>query len=257
MLPSANAWLTATRPCSPAAMVRSAMSRSSDSAGLASVVQMNVDSLAEPLGEAEHDVELTLDVAVEAGRVQPADQIGAGVERRGDEIGRALLGRHAALREGDELNVDPVAVGLAHPQHGLEIVKADVVVDVDVAAHARRAIGDQRANECGGACFDRQRDAMALDALSGDAFAHAPSLDMGQARRAPMRLVEMDVAVDERRQEQRARKIDAFAWRDAALPGALQRRDEAVRDFHVGEIALRKARVGQDHQARFRRFAAA
>ena len=59
-----------------------------------------------------------------------------------------------------------------------------------------------------------QRDAMALDALSGDAFAHAPSLDMGQARRAPMRLVEMDVAVDERRQEQRARKIDAFAWRD-------------------------------------------
>ena len=50
------------------------------SAGLAAVMQMNVDSLAEPLGEAEHDVELTLDVAVEAGRVQPADQIGAGAE---------------------------------------------------------------------------------------------------------------------------------------------------------------------------------
>ena len=136
------------------------------------------------LGEAEHDVELALDVAVEAGRVQPADQVGAGVERRGDEIGRALLGRHAALREGDELNVDPVAIGLAHPQHGLEIGEADVVVDVDVAAHARRAIGDQRADECGGACFDRQRDAMALDALSGDAFAHAavPRHGAGAAR---------------------------------------------------------------------------
>ncbi len=256
MLPSANAWLTATRPCSPAAIVRCGDVAKLGSAGLASVVQMNVDSLAEPLGEAEHDVELTLDVPVEAGRVQPAHQIGARRERRGDEIGRALLGRHAALREGDELNVDPVAVGLAHPQHGLEIVKADVVVDVDVAAHARRAIGDQRANECGGACFDRQRDAMALDALSRDAFAHAPSLDMGQARRAPMRLVEMDMAVDERRQEQRARKIDAFAWRMGAS-GRIERRDEAAGDFHVGEIALRKARVGQDHQARFRRFAAA
>ena len=48
-------------------------------AGLAAVMQMNVDPLAEPLGETEHDVELTLDVLVEACRVQPAHQIGAGV----------------------------------------------------------------------------------------------------------------------------------------------------------------------------------
>ena len=58
---------------------------------------------------------------------------------------------------------------------------------------------------------------MALDALGGDPLAHAVSLDMGQARRAPMRLVEMDVAVDERRQEERARKIDALARRTARL----------------------------------------
>ena len=44
------------------------------SAGLAAVVQMNVDSLAEPLGEAEDDVELALGVAVEAGRVEAADR---------------------------------------------------------------------------------------------------------------------------------------------------------------------------------------
>ena len=69
---------------------------------------------------------------------RPAHQIGAGVERRGDEVGRALLRHHAALREGDELNVDPVAKGLAHAEHGFEIGEADVVVDVDVAAHARR-----------------------------------------------------------------------------------------------------------------------
>ena len=133
-------------------------------------------------------------------------------------VGRAFFRRHAALREGHELNVDPVAIGLAHTQHGFEIGEADVVVDVDVAAHARRAVGDQRSDERRGARFDRQRDAMAFDALGGDPLTHAAALDMGQTRRAPMRLVEMDVAVDERRQEERALKIDALAGR-SALPG--------------------------------------
>ena len=158
-------------------------------------------------------------------------------ERRGQEVGRALLRRHAALREGHELNVDPVAKGLAHPQHGFEIGEADVVVDVDVAAHARRAVGDQRADERRGARLDRQRDAMALDALGGDALAHAASLDMGQARRAPMRLVEMDVAVDERRQEERARR-DRCARRSIGASRRMQRRNDAARDFDVGETPL-------------------
>ena len=182
-------------------------------AGLADVVQMNVDSLAERLGEAEHDVELALDVAVEARRVEAADEVGAGHERRGQEIGRPGLRRHAALRERDELNVDPVAKGLAHPDDRFEIVEADVIVDVDVAARARRAVGDQRADERRRAGLDRQRDPMALDALGGDALAHAASLDMGQARRAPMGLVEMDVAVDERRQEEHPVEVDALVGR--------------------------------------------
>ena len=208
------------------------------------------------LGEAEDDVELAFDVVVEARRIEAADEVRAGAERRGDEVGRALLRGHAALREGDELNVDPVAVSLAHAQHRFEIGEADVVVDVDVAARARRAVGDQRADERRGARLDRQRDAMAFDALGGDPLAHAVSLDMGQARRAPVRLVEMDVAVDERRQEERALKIDALAW----LIGAsrrMQRRNDAACDLDIGEAALGKTRVGEDHQTRLRRFAAA
>ena len=42
--------------------------------GLAAVMEMNVDSLAEALGEAEDDVELAFDVAVEARRIEPADR---------------------------------------------------------------------------------------------------------------------------------------------------------------------------------------
>ena len=97
---------------------------------------------------------------------------------------------------------------------------------------------------------------MAFDALRGDPLAHAVSLDMGQTRRAPMRLVEMNVAVDERRQEQRACEIDALACSIGAS-GRMQRRNHAVGDFDIGETALRETRVGQDHQTRLRRFAAA
>ena len=200
------------------------MSRSSAGAGLAEIVQMDVDSFAERLGEAEDDVELALDVAIEARRVEAADQVGAGHKRRGQEVGRPGLGRHAALREGDELNVDPVAKGLAHPDHRFEIVEADIVVDIDMAAHARHAVRDQRADKRRRAGFDRQGDLMALDALGGDALAHAASLDMGQARRAPMGLVEMEVAVDERRQEEQAVEIDAFVGRPPQFPAHASRR---------------------------------
>ncbi len=189
-------------------------------------------------------------------RIQAADEVRSSAERRGQKVGRALLRCHAALREGDELNVDPVPVGLAHAQHGFEIGEADVVVDVDVAARPRRAVGDQCSDERRGARLDRQRDAMAFDALGGDPLAHAVSLDMGQTRRAPMRLVQMDVAVDERRQEERALKIDALARLISACR-RVQRRNDAAGDFDIGEAALGETRVGQDHQTRLRRFAAA
>ena len=65
----------------------------------------------------------------------------------------------------------------------------------------------------------------------------------------------MDVAVDKRRQDERALKIDALA-RAISASRRMQRGDDAACDFDVGEAALRKARVGQNHQTRLRRFAA-
>ena len=85
-------------------------------------------------------------------------------------------------------------------------------------------LADQRSDKRRRAGFDRQGDLMALDALGGDALAHAASLDMGQAWRVPMGLVEMDVAVDERRQEQQPVEIDAFRWPAALSPAHGSRR---------------------------------
>ena len=103
-----------------------------------------------------------------------------------------------------------------------------LAISVRMSAEARASIG--------------KRDAMAFDALGGDPLAHAASLDMGQTRRAPMRLVEMDVTVDERRQEERAREIDALAGRIGAS-GRMQRRNAAAGDFDVGERRHRGRRA--------------
>src|ERR1700733_5159303 len=66
------------------------------SAGLAAVVEMNVDTLAEPVGETEDDVELALGVAVETRWIETADQVRACAERRRHELGRAVFRGHAA-----------------------------------------------------------------------------------------------------------------------------------------------------------------
>ena len=96
---------------------------------------------------------------------------------------------------------------------------------------------------------------MALNSLSRDAFAHAAPFDMRQARRDPMRLVEMDMAVDERREEETAHKIDALAGVRGAFR-RMERRNKAASDFNIGGLTVGKTRVSEKHQTRFRRFAA-
>ncbi len=71
-----------------------------------------------------------------------------------------------------------------------------------------------------------------------------------------MRLVEMDVAVDEGRQEEGAGEIDALARRIGASR-RMQRRDAAAGDFNVRKSPVGKMGVGEDHRTRFRRRAAA
>ena len=80
------------------------------------------------------------------------------------------------------------------------------------------------ADERRGAGLDRQGDPMALGALERDALAHAAPLDMGQARRAKMGLVEMEVAVDKRRQEEQAVEVDAVVGRRLQSPARESRR---------------------------------
>jgi hypothetical protein len=77
---------------------------------------------------------------------------------------------------------------------------------------------------------------MAGRALGGDSLTHAAPRDMGQARRAPMGLIEMNVALDEGREKEPVFEINAKAGR-RCWPWPTDRSDESVSDLHLGEIS--------------------
>src|SRR3546814_6809474 len=76
------------------------------------------------------------------------------VERALQVLRRLGIAPVAVLREGDELQVDPVLHRLAHFQKGL-YGQEPVVADVDVAADGQRAARDRPAAEREGALLDQ------------------------------------------------------------------------------------------------------
>src|SRR5947199_3355140 len=79
-------------------------------AGQAAIMQVNVDADSPPLGDAEDDVEMSVDVAIVPPGIEPADQVRAGADGFVEQLGRAWRGQDAALRKGDDLNRNLVAV---------------------------------------------------------------------------------------------------------------------------------------------------
>ena len=85
---------------------------------------MDVDADAVPLGDREDRVEMARHVVVDAGRVEPADEVGAVADRVVEKIGDARARNDAALRKRDDLDVDQVADCLAHPEQRVQPVEA-------------------------------------------------------------------------------------------------------------------------------------
>ncbi len=115
----------------------------------AAVVQVNVDADAAPFGDAEDDVEMRFGVAVDALRIEAADEIGAFARRRVEEIGDAGLAQDARLRKGDDLHVDEMRVSLLELQQRFEPGEPGLGVDVDMAAQRRRPIAPTDARSAG------------------------------------------------------------------------------------------------------------
>jgi hypothetical protein len=105
---------------------------------LGGVVQVDVHPGAETARDAEHHVELTASVPVDAGGIHAADQLGPVLHRLLQELGGAGARNHPALGKGDDLDRDGVAQAAAGGHHALEVAQADLGVDVDVAADVQR-----------------------------------------------------------------------------------------------------------------------
>ncbi len=191
--------------------MRSAIARSVSQPARPPLVKVDVDRGAVPLGEAEYDVQVPFAIAVERGWIETPDDVGALAHGRVQEVGGAGCGEDAALREGDDLDAEALALELAQLEHGVEVGEPRDRIDVHVRADVAGAVGHDLPHQCLGALTARQL---------GVGFQQELPLDLdalGEARRRPVRspahsgeaLVQVDVAIDERRAEQRAAELDA------------------------------------------------
>ena len=169
----------------------------------------------------------------------------------------AVPGRaqNAALREGHDLDRDEVAEALAHFQDLVEILEPELIVDVDVAAHMQRAAGHHLAHQVGaglgfrdGAC--RAHLAFGLDAV-GDAIARRLVGHPGQAEQG---LVEMDMAVDQWRQDQRTAEVERVRACRGIARGREEGGDPPSLDVDVVPTAVGQRGVGEKHAVTARRW---
>src|SRR5262245_59075991 len=86
---------------------------------------------------------MALGIAIDRARVEAADYFDAHRERAIHHLEHARRNQQPRLREGDDLDVDRVAVALAGRHHALDSLEPDLGIDVDVAADVRGAEGER------------------------------------------------------------------------------------------------------------------
>ena len=148
------AWLTATRPPSPAAQ-SGRLGPFDDQLELpgperSAVMQVDADPGAVPFRQREHDVQMPYRIAIGSGRVDPADHLDAVPQSLVEQFGGARIGEYAVLREGHLLDGDPAAkalLGRPHRLHpGQPVVGDHVGVRADVGGARCHHLLQQRSH---------------------------------------------------------------------------------------------------------------
>jgi hypothetical protein len=117
----------------------------------------------------------------------------------------------------------------------VQIVRPEFIVDVDMAAHVQGAAGHHLAHQIGAGHRLRDRPGRAHLAFGFDAIGDAVARGLvGYPGQAEQGLVEMDVAVDQRRQDQAAR---------LCMGRRQQSRDAAVLQLDIVPGAVREGCV--------------
>ena len=216
-------------------------------AAVAAVMQMDVDADTVLAGNAEDRVEMAVLVAVDADGIEPAHQVGTLGDRCVQQFGGARRAAHAALREGHDLDRDEVAEAFAHLQDLVEIAQPELIVDVDMGAHVQGAARHHLAHQIGAGFGFGQRARRADLAFRLDAVGHLVARGLvrhpGQAEQG---LVEMNMSVDQRRQDESTAEVDRILagrrGRDREEGG-----DPPSLDLEVMLAAVGQPRVGVAH----------
>ena len=172
-------------------------------------------------GRVEVEIQMKVDVEIEAARDGEdarnlRRRIGVGVGAAADDVGALLAGLdqqflgagivgQALLREHADLEVERPGVIALEGAYGVEAVEADARVDLDMGAHARRALDDGFLQ---GALRARVDVGLGEGALGRghrfDRFLERPALAIAAVENAG--LVEMDVGLDEARRSPAGRR---------------------------------------------------
>src|ERR1044072_3674574 len=216
---------------------------------------MKIDIEIEAARNIEGACDLPVRIAVGIGTA--ADQVGTGFARRDEQLFGAGIVEQALLREDADLQIDRPRIVALEATDGLETRQPDARVDLDMRAHARRALYDR--------LFERAAPARVNIAL-GEAALGGGDLRDRLLQRAVFRLaavenaglVEMDVGFDEARDDEAAAGVFARrvgghllydlsdpAARDADIERAVAAHDARIAEDEI-EHAIARPRYGRD-----------
>jgi hypothetical protein len=210
-------------------------------AAFAAVMQVDVEPHTMLGGDAEDRVQMRLQIAVDADGIEAAHEIRPLNDRLVEQCRRAGRAGDTALREGDDLDRGEAAKQLPHPENRLQVPEAELVIDIDVRPHVQGAARHHLLHQIGAGLRFGESAARPHMALGGDAIRHGVARRLvrnpGQAEQG---LVEMDVAVDQRRQDE-AERLSRRRRQEG--------RDAAILQFDIVAGAVGKECVAEDHSA--------
>ena len=155
---------------------------------------MKIDIDVELLRQIKYLFEMRVRIGVHIGAA--ADRFAAVAQRCNQQfLGPGIVGQ-ALLRHHAELEVDRPFVFLDERLHALEAAQADQRVDLDMRAHARRAVLDASFERLAGALEDVLDRHGVLD-VRDPLHRVVDAAGLGRAAVDDARLVEMDVRLDQ------------------------------------------------------------
>ena len=177
--------------------------------GARAEIQVHIDVDVEFARHFENAIDLAVRVGVRIGRC--ADHLAASFQGRDHQLIGAWVIEQSLLRKDADLHIDRPGILLDQRPHALEPSEADAGIDLELRAHMCRAVEDAALERPLAALVDvlrregRLRLGHFLDGFFEVSFVGAAAIEN-------VRLVEMDVRLDETGRHEPAADIDRFAF---------------------------------------------